>query len=98
MSNVAALLGRWIDVSVVVIGAQIVVSGVWVLQQVPDDDQDRATDGDHCSGLAAASGDAAVAGGEECVGLGGADGGLTQDARQIWIAVSRRGAAFGLAR
>src|SRR6185437_5190253 len=68
LSNVAALLGSRID-------AQIPISGVWVVQQVPDDDQDGATDRDDCSGLSAASGNAAVAGGEECVCLGGADGG-----------------------
>jgi hypothetical protein len=39
-----------------VLGAQIMVSGVWVLQQVPDDHQDGATDGDHCPGLSTASG------------------------------------------
>ena len=54
LSNVTALFGRRIDVSVVVIGAQILVSGVWIMQQMPDDHQDGATDGDHCSWLAAA--------------------------------------------
>ena len=34
LSNVAALLVRGIDVSGVVIGAQIVVSGVWIMQQM----------------------------------------------------------------
>ena len=54
MSNVAALLGRGVDVSGVVIGAQIVVSGFWILQQVPDDDQDGAGDRDEGVELAAA--------------------------------------------
>ena len=93
-----ALLGRWIDMSGVVIGAQIVVSGVWIMQQVPDDDEDGATDGDYCSWLATTPGDAAVAGGEERVCLAGADGGLAQDARQIRAAMPRRSAAFSLAR
>src|SRR6185312_9360523 len=48
LSNVAALLGSRIDMSGVVIGAQIVVSGVWIMQQVPDDNKDGATHGDHC--------------------------------------------------
>jgi len=34
LSNVAALLGSRIDVSGVVVGAQIPISGVWVVQQV----------------------------------------------------------------
>src|SRR5690242_668744 len=38
-----ALLGGRVDVSGVVIGAQILVSGVWIMQ-VPDDDQDGATE------------------------------------------------------
>ena len=98
LSNVTALLGRRIDVSGVVIGAQILVSGFWVVQHVPDDHQDGAADGDHCSGLAAASGDAAVPGCQESVCLAGADGGLTQDARQVGVAMPGRSAAFGLAR
>lgn len=97
LSDVTALLGRWIDVSVVVIGAQILVSDVWIMQQVPDDDEDGATNGDHCSGLAAVSGDTAVPGREESVCLAGADRGLAQDARQVRVAISRGSAAFGLA-
>ena len=57
-----ALLGGRIDVSGVTIGAQILVASVGILQQAPDDHQDGAADGDHCSGLAAASGDAAIPG------------------------------------
>jgi len=56
LSNGTALHGRRIDVSVVVVGAQILVSGVLIMQQVPNDHQEGATDGDHCPGLSTASG------------------------------------------
>jgi hypothetical protein len=45
-----------------VIGAEIVISVVRVGQQMPGDHQDGAADGDDCLGLAAAVGDAPVAG------------------------------------
>ena len=93
-----ALLGSRVDVSGVVIGAQILVSGFWIVQHMPDDHQDGPTDGDHGSGLAAASGDASVPGCQESVCLGGADGGFAQDARQVGVAMPGRSAAFGLAR
>jgi hypothetical protein len=59
---VTALLGITIDVSFIVIGAQILVASIGIFQQVPDDHQDGAPDGDHCPGLTATSGDAPVQG------------------------------------
>ena len=44
----ATARSTWLDRN---FAAQIVVSGVWVMQQVPDDDQDGATDGDHSPGV-----------------------------------------------
>ena len=62
-----------------------------VAQQVPDDDEDGAGDGDLGPGGAAAAGDAVVALAEEGGGAGGAGGGLAEVAAQVGVAL-----AFGL--
>lgn len=89
LSNVTALLGSRIDVSLVMIDAQILVASVWIFQQVPDDHQDGAPDRNHRPGLTTTSGDAPVAGCQERVRLAGAHGCLTQDAGQVRAAVPR---------
>ena len=60
LPNVTAFLGRRIDVPLVVIDPQILIARIGIFQQVPDDHQDGAPDGDHCPGLTTPSGDAPV--------------------------------------
>jgi hypothetical protein len=77
---VAGLLGR--------VDAAGVVAGGRVGEQVPDDDQDGAGDGDEHLELAAALDDAPVAFAEEGVGLGGRGGGLAEDALEVGVALA----------
>ena len=59
----------FVDPADVKVGAEVLVAGGGVGQQVPDDDQDRAFDGDESCELAAATDEAAVALAEEGVGF-----------------------------
>src|SRR4029077_16559144 len=70
-SDVAAFLGGGRDSSVVVVGSEVVEPGVGVGQEVPDHDQDGASDCDDGLLLSAAPCDASVAGAEEGVGAAG---------------------------
>ena len=67
-----------VDASRVVVGAEVVVAGTGVGQQVPDDDQDGPGDRDERLQLAAAFDDAAVPLAEEGVGAGSDCGGLAE--------------------
>lgn len=58
------------------VGAELLVGGVRVVDQVPGDDEYRAGDGHQRFGMAAAFDDAAVTGAEEGVGTGGGVGGF----------------------
>ena len=85
-----------VDAAGVVAGAEVVVAGGGVGEQVPDDDQDGAGDGDEGLELAAAVDEAPVAFAEEGVGLGGGGGGLTEDALEVGVALAGfAGAAAG---
>src|SRR6266704_2373225 len=84
---VAGLLG-FVDAAGVVAGAQVVVAGGGVGEQVPDDHQDGAGDGDQGLALAAALDQTPVALAEEGVGLGGSRGGLTQHALEVGVALA----------
>ena len=57
-------------------------------EQVPDDGQDGAADGDDGLLLASWAGDPPVPFAEERVGLAGVDGGLTQGVGQVAVAVA----------
>ncbi|WP_260859886.1 hypothetical protein [Streptomyces cupreus] len=57
-----------IDQALVEVGTEVSVVRVWVVDQVPGDDEDRAGDGDQGLLAAAAFDDASVAGAEEGVG------------------------------
>src|SRR5690348_13744818 len=87
LAEVGAHLAAVADVGVVEVRAEVVVAGLGVGQQVPEDHQEGAADGDVGFVLAAAAGDPPVAFAEEGVGAGGADGGLAQDAGQVAVAV-----------
>src|SRR3954454_2333391 len=80
---------------VVVVGSEFGEGGLLVAEQVPDDGEDGAADGDDGFLLPAASGDASVAFAEECVGAGGAGGGFAQGSGQVAIAVSGGAGALG---
>ena len=92
-----AFLRVRVDVLGEVIGTEIGESGVLVGEQVPDDDEDGAPDGDDRAFLAASSGDAPVAFAEEGVGSCGAYGRLAEDAGQVAVAVPGGAVALGLA-
>jgi hypothetical protein len=96
--DVVAFLAVVADAGVVEAGAEVVEAGVGVGEQVPDDDQDRAADGDQGLLLAAAFGDTPVAFAKESVGAGGTDGGFAEDAGQIAVAVPGTGVALLLGR
>ena len=84
----AAGLAVLVDVAGVVVAAEVVVAGAAVGEQVPDDDEDGAGDGDEGLELAAPSGQAPVALAEEGVGAGGRGDGLAQDALEVRIALA----------
>ncbi|MDM4721680.1 hypothetical protein QTQ03_19555 [Micromonospora sp. WMMA1363] len=69
-----------VDAPVVVVGAEVLVAGGRVGEQVPDDDQDGAGDGDEGLAFTAAFDDAPVAFGEEAAAAaGGGAGGQAED-------------------
>jgi hypothetical protein len=74
--------------SVIVVGSEVGEGGVLVAEQVPDDDQDGAADGDDRFLLPAAPGDPAVAFAEERGCAGDADGGFAQSSGQVPVAVA----------
>jgi hypothetical protein len=71
-----------------VTGAEVVVADAAVGEQVPDDHQDGAGDGDHGLELAAAAGQAPVAFSEEGVGLAGRGGGLAEHSLEVGVALA----------
>ena len=88
--EVAGLAGG-VEMALVPVGAEFLVAGVGVVDQVPGDDEYRAGDGDQGFGVAAAFDDAPVAGAEEGVGAGGGVGGLAEGALEPGVALVRPG-------
>ena len=76
-----------VDALGVEVGAEVVVAGGGVGEEVPDDDEDRAGDRDEGFELAAAFDESAVALAEERVGLGGGGGGLAEGALEVGVAL-----------
>jgi hypothetical protein len=96
LADVVALRAFRVDAGVVEVGAEIVEAGIGVGQQMPDDGQDGAADGDdRC--LLPAAGDAPVAFPEEGVGPAG-DGGLAERLGEVGVAVPGGAAALRRAR
>src|SRR6202034_1154680 len=85
LADVAAGLAVLVGAVLVPVGAEFVVAGVAVGQEVPDDDGDGAGDGDLGSGGSAAAGDAGVPLADERRGAGGAGGGLAEVAAQVGV-------------
>jgi hypothetical protein len=77
-----------------VVGAEVGEGGSFVVQEVPDDDENGSSDSDDGFLPAATSGDPAVTLAEEGIGACGADGGFTEDPGQIGIAVPGRTVAL----
>src|SRR5215469_6236941 len=75
-----------VDVGGVEVGAEVVVGGVGVGEQVPDDDQDGAGHGDEGFAFASAFDQAAVAFAEERVAAGGGRGGGAEHGLQVGVA------------
>ena len=86
LADVVAGGAVFADALVVVAGAEVVVAGGGVGEQVPDDDQDGAGDRDEGLELAAAPGQAPVAFAEEGVGLAGRCRGLAEDSLDVGVA------------
>ena len=82
-----ALASLLVDAAFVVVGAEVVVGGVGVGEQVPDDDEDGTGNGDEGFAFAAAFDDAAVAFAEEGVGAGGGRGGAAENAFEVGVAL-----------
>src|SRR5215468_854585 len=87
LADVVADLLVLAGAALVPVGAEVVVAGLRVRQQVPDDDHDGAGDGDLGDGLAAAARDPGVPFAEEAAGTGGADGGLPGQAAGVAVAL-----------
>jgi len=83
LADVVAFAGVGIGTAAEVIGAEILELGVGFLEEVPDDDEDGASDGDYGSVFAAAPGKPSVAFAQEGIRLSGHDRGLTQGPGQI---------------
>src|SRR5918994_1527464 len=88
LADVVAGLAVLVDAVAVEVGAEVVEAGGGVGEQLPDDHQDRAGDGDQGFELADAPDQAAVALAEEGVGLGGRGGDLAEDALQVRVALA----------
>ena len=88
LADVAADLAVGVDGGDVVVRAEVVVAGGAVGEQVPDDDEQGAGDGDECFELAAAADQAAVAFAEEGAGFAGGCGGVAEDAFETSDALS----------
>jgi hypothetical protein len=89
LADVVAGLAVLVGAAGVVAGAEVAEGGGGVGEQVPDDHQDGAGDGDQRLELAAAPDDAPVALAEEGVGLGRGGRGLTEEALEIGVGAPR---------
>src|SRR6266496_1293660 len=88
LADVVADLLVLVGAAGVVVGAEVGIAGLRVVEQVPDDDQDGAGDSDLGFGPPAAAGDALVAFAEEGRGAGRAGGGLAEVAAQVTVALA----------
>jgi hypothetical protein len=85
LADVAALAALGVDAGGVEPWPQVGEPGLRVREQVPGDDQDGAADRDVGALGAAAPGDAPVPLAEECVGLGGACGGVSEHGSEVGV-------------
>src|SRR5215472_3771636 len=93
------LMDEAMDLAVVVppgdeeVSAEIAEPRAGVREQVPDDDQDGAGDGDQCLELAYPLGQTSVAFAQEGLGPACGGGGLAQDAFEVGVALAGAGGA-----
>src|SRR5579859_2262295 len=90
LADVVAGLALLVDAAGVVTGAEVVVAGGGIGEQVPDDHQDGAGDGDHGLELAPAPGQAPVAFPQEGVGPAGRGGGLAEHSLEVGVTLDRK--------
>lgn len=72
-----------VDAPLVEVRAEVDEAGARVIEEVPDDDEDRALDGDEGFHLAHPLHEPAVTGAQEGVGLRGASGSLSEYVFQV---------------
>jgi len=75
-----------VGASLVVAVAEVVITGVWAGEHVPDDRQDRVANSDDRASFAAAPGEAVVALAEEGIGAGGGGDDLAEGGGQPGVA------------
>ncbi len=88
LADVSAFFGIGVDAAAEVVGAEIVVGGFGVAEQVPDDDEDGVSDGYDGAFLASSPGDPSVTFAQESVRSACSDRCLSQGAGQVAVAVS----------
>jgi len=86
-----ALVALLVDARFVEVGTEVVVAGLRVGEQVPDDGQDRAADGDDGAALTAMFDQAPIAFGEEGIGAAGSGDDLAERAAQPRVALTGGG-------
>ena len=86
-----ALVALLVDARFVEVGTEVVVAGLRVGEQVPDDGQDRAADGDDGAALTAMFDQAPIAFGEEGIGAAGSGDDLAERAAQPRAALTGGG-------
>src|SRR5215475_4867751 len=86
LADVVAGFLVFVGAAGVIAGAEFAEAGGAAGEQVPDDDQDGAGDGDQGFELAAAAGDPPVALAGEGAGAGGRGGGLAEDGLEVGVA------------
>jgi hypothetical protein len=91
-----ALVALLVDARFVEVWTEVVVAGLRVGEQVPDDGQDRVADGDDGAALAAMFDQAPIAFGEEGIGAAGSGDDLAERAAQPRVALTG-GGTLGLA-
>ena len=97
LADEVALAVPAVGAGLVVAVAEVLVAGVGIGEQVPDDREDGVADGDDRASLAAAPGDAVVSLAEEGIGPGRRGDDLAESGGEPGIALAA-GAALGLAR
>jgi hypothetical protein len=95
LADEVALVVPAVGARQVVAMAEVMITGVWVREQIPDDRQDGVAGGDDRASFAAARGDAVVALAEESVGPGRCGDDLAESGGAPGIALAG-GAALGL--
>jgi len=86
-----ALVALLVDARFVEVWTEVVVAGLRVGEQVPDDGQDRAADGDDGAALTAMFDQAPIAFGEEGIGAAGSGDDLAERAAQPRVALTGGG-------